>query len=61
MKKYPVNKRVNSAKNDDPQCAQEITLADAEALLGLFMGIGAQHMNPVLKLLQYLVSANLHA
>jgi putative SOS response-associated peptidase YedK len=30
MKKYPVSTRVNSVKNDDPQCAQEIRLVDTE-------------------------------
>jgi hypothetical protein len=29
MKKYPVSSRVNSVKNDDSQCAQEITLEKA--------------------------------
>jgi putative SOS response-associated peptidase YedK len=38
MKKYPVSTRVNSVKNDDPQCAQEIRLADAEPQPGLFIG-----------------------
>ena len=37
MKKYPVSTRVNSVKNDDPECAQEIQLA-AEAQRGLFAG-----------------------
>ena len=35
MRKYPVSQRVNSVKNDDPQCAQEIQLA-GEAQRGLF-------------------------
>lgn len=35
MKKYPVSKRVNSVKNDDPECAQEIQLP-AEVQGGLF-------------------------
>ncbi|HEY6351330.1 MAG TPA: SOS response-associated peptidase [Candidatus Angelobacter sp.] len=38
MKKYPVSKRVNSVKNDDPQCAQEIQLAAVETQEGLFPG-----------------------
>jgi putative SOS response-associated peptidase YedK len=36
MKKYPVSSRVNSVKNDDPQCAQEIQIAAAETQGGLF-------------------------
>jgi hypothetical protein len=36
MKKYPVSPRVNSVKNDDAQCAQEITLSDGEIQSGLF-------------------------
>jgi hypothetical protein len=33
-----VSTRVNSVKNDDRQCAQEIRLVDTEAQPGLFMG-----------------------
>jgi len=35
MRKYPVSKRVNSVKNDDPECAQEIQLP-TEVQGGLF-------------------------
>src|SRR5713226_5355386 len=33
MKKYPVSTRVNRAENDDPECAQEVPLANAAPLL----------------------------
>jgi putative SOS response-associated peptidase YedK len=36
MKKYPVSQRVNSVKNDDPECAREIQLAAPQAQPGLF-------------------------
>lgn len=36
MRKYPVSSRVNSVKNDDPQCAQEIQLPIAHTQPGLF-------------------------
>jgi len=29
MKKYPVSTRVNSVKNDDPECAREVTLPES--------------------------------
>jgi len=35
MRRYPVSQRVNSVKNDDPECAKEIRLA-GEAQRGLF-------------------------
>lgn len=38
MKRYPVSRRVNSVKNDDAECAQEIELTEAETQRGLFMG-----------------------
>ena len=28
MKKYPVSTRVNSVKNDDPECAKEVSLTE---------------------------------
>jgi putative SOS response-associated peptidase YedK len=28
MKKYPVSMRVNRAENDDPECAQEVSIAN---------------------------------
>ena len=36
MKRYPVSQRVNSVKNDDPQCAQEIQLPEPQMQRGLF-------------------------
>ena len=35
MRRYPVSQRVNSVKNDDPECAKEIRL-EGEAQRGLF-------------------------
>jgi hypothetical protein len=43
MKKYPVSTRVNSV-NDDPQCAQEITPAEAGGQQGLWDS--SQRLNP---------------
>jgi hypothetical protein len=31
MKKYPVSTRVNSPQNDDPSCAQEVSIPVAQA------------------------------
>lgn len=36
MKRYPVSQRVNSVKNDDPQCSQEIQLPEPQTQGGLF-------------------------
>jgi putative SOS response-associated peptidase YedK len=33
MKKYPVSTRVNRAENDDPECAQEVSLTPSAPLL----------------------------